>query len=213
MIHKENVLQVFDSSQCLKAEALLVSTATREREKKFSDQFQIYREDPSSLPRSYPHVFPSKYPTSEMSAAHLYTVHILSASPRGAGWRRARTAAVPGRSRPPAPVRVWAADRCCAALLRERALRPSARRHFQSVLAARLSPPSCRFPICLIDSTPAPEVGGVASPAPARPGPAPCFPPSRASWLSFLGWPVISTFILLPFEGLALSADRAGIVF
>lgn len=43
MIHKENVLQVFDSSQCLKAEALLVSTATREREKVFRSISDLQR--------------------------------------------------------------------------------------------------------------------------------------------------------------------------
>lgn len=35
----------------------------------------------SSLPRSYPRVFPSKYPTSERSAAHGYTVRIARLSP------------------------------------------------------------------------------------------------------------------------------------
>lgn len=109
---------MFDSSKCLKAEAFLVSTATRAKKKKkkvFRSISDLQRRSESSLPRSYPHVFPSKYPTSEISAAHLYTVHIFSASPRGAGRRRTRSAAVPSRSRPPAPAsRLWAADRCCA---------------------------------------------------------------------------------------------------
>lgn len=104
---------MFDSSKCLiKAEKKpfwFLLRREQKKKKKFSDQFQIPREDPSSLPRSYPQVFPSKYPTSETSVVHVYTVRILSASPRGAGWRRTRTAAAPSRwsrrpgARVPAP--------------------------------------------------------------------------------------------------------------
>lgn len=83
---------MFDSSKRPKAEALLVSTTTtlakREKKKKVFRSISEWKTRSSSLPRSYPHVFPSKYPTSEINVAHAYTVRMCSASPPGRGLAR-----------------------------------------------------------------------------------------------------------------------------
>lgn len=132
---------MFDSSKCLKAEAFLVSTANTLQKKKVFRSISDLKTRSSSLPRSYPHVFPSKYPTLEISVAHLYTAHISSASPRGLGLTR--TSAVPSLSkaaRAPAS-RPSAADRCCALLCLAAALEDGVSpQHFQSVLTNAASP-------------------------------------------------------------------------
>lgn len=94
---------MFDSSKCLKAEAFLVSTATTLAKKKKKKKFSVFRSisdlprRSSSLPRSYPHVFPSKYPTSEINIAHLSTQSAFPPRPL-AGWGLTRASAVPCRS-------------------------------------------------------------------------------------------------------------------
>lgn len=126
----------------------LIIIIIKEKKIKFSDQFQNKKKNSSSLPRSYPHVFPRKYPTSEKSLVHLYPVHILPASPA----RLSRTDAHlggPSSLRPAAraPASQLRADRCrgrCSCLSATLEGRVS-RQHF--VCVNRLaSPPCLRFP-------------------------------------------------------------------
>lgn len=207
---------MFDSSKCPKAEAFLVSTETTLAAKKKKKVFRSISElktRSSSLPRSYPHVFPSQYPTSEMSVAHRYTVRISSASPRGLrtdahlGGASFSTAA-----RAPAS-RLSAADRCCALLCLCATLEGRvSRQHFQSVLTR----PAAPFPSLLIshpsDSLlPAPEEG--AWPHLAQPR---AFP-RIARLQSFLS-PHVNFNIYLessyfPLKALNLNVDSGCIVF
>lgn len=79
-----------------------------------SSQIRLKTES-SSLPRSYPHVFPKEDPTSEIRFAHVHPVHILPRPGRTEQHWRAPRQSLLFYGRGPGWLR---ADRCCALLLR-----------------------------------------------------------------------------------------------